>query len=140
MRYRNSDPLQKAKFLSRASYLAEKGSDVELTELRPVARRSNPQNACWHSWASLIAEIVGEHDVEAVKRDIKRTVLGKKRVYNVFTGAEEYEDYQTHLFNEEEMSDFLTRVKQWAFSTYGWALPSRDDPHFEEMIAQYGGK
>lgn len=140
MRYKTSDPLLKAKFLARASYLAEKGSDVDLTELRPNARRSNSQNACFWAWCSLIAETIGEHDVESVARDVKRRILGVKRVKNVFTGKETFEDYQTHLFSEEEMSDFLTKVKEWAFSTYGWALPSRDDPHFEEMMQLYGKK
>ena len=140
MVYKNADPLQKAKFLARASYLAEKGSDVDLTELRPNARRSNQQNRCWHAWAALIAETIGEPSVESVERDVKREILGRKKVLNVFTGEQEEEDYQTHLFTDEEMSDFLTRVKQWAFSTYGWALPSRDDPHFEEMMQLYGKK
>lgn len=138
MVYKNADPLQRAKFLARASYLAEKGKDVDLTELRPSARRSNTQNACFWAWCSLIAETIGEHDVEAVARDVKRRVLGVKPVKNVFTGKDTFEDYQTHLFTDEEMSEFLTKIKEWAFSTYGWALPSRDDPHFEEMIAQYG--
>ncbi len=137
MRYITSDPLQKTKFLARASYLAEKGKDVELTELRPSARRSLSQNACWHAWCSLMADIIGDTH-EAVARDVKREVLGRKKVRNVFTGEETYEDYQTHLMTDEEMSDFLSKVKQWAFSTYGWALPSREDVGYEEMIRQYG--
>jgi len=140
MRYKTSEPLQKAKFLSRASYLAEKGSDVDLTELRPSARRTPDQNNVWWAWCSLMAETIGEHDVEAVARDVKRRILGLKKVKNVFTGKETFEDYQTHLLSIEEMSDFLTKVKEWAFSTYGWALPSRDDPNFEEMIQTYGRK
>lgn len=138
MKYKLSDPLLKAKFLARASYLAEKGKDVDLTELRPTAKRTTRQNACWHAWASLIAETIGEHDIEAVKRDVKRAVIGRKQVVNIFTDEITYEDYQTHLFSDEEMSSFLTKVKQWAFSTYGWALPSREDVGFEEMINQYG--
>lgn len=138
MRYNLSDPLQKAKFLARASYLAEKGKDVDLTELRPIAKRTIRQNACWHAWASLIAEIIGEHDVEAVKRDVKRAVIGRKQVTDVLTGEVTYEDYRTHLMTDEEMSSFLTKVKQWAFSTYGWSLPSKEDVGFEEMINSYG--
>ena len=87
-----------------------------------------------------MAEIIGENSVDAVARDVKREILGKKKVYNVFTGEESEEDYQTHLMSDEEMSKFLTKVKQWAFSTYGWALPSREDVGFEEMMEQYGKK
>ena len=84
-----------------------------------------------------MAEIVGDTP-EAVARDVKREILGQKKTRNAFTGEDVYEDYQTHQMTSEEMSDFLTRVKQWAFSTYGWALPSRDDIGFEEMMMQYG--
>ena len=97
MVYRNSDPLQKAKFLARAQYLAEKGKDADLTELRPSARRNASQNACFHAWCALIAETIGEHDLESVKRDVKRRILGLKKVRNVFTGKETFEDYQTHI-------------------------------------------
>ena len=140
MRYKNSDPLQKAKFLARAHYLADKEKDVDLTELRPFARRTVSQNSCFYAWCSLIAEIIGDNSVEAVARDVKRELLGKKKVYNVFSGEESEEDYQTHLMSDEEMSDFLTKMKRWAFSTYGWALPSREDIGFEEMMEQYGKK
>lgn len=84
-----------------------------------------------------MAEIIGDTP-EAVARDVKRAVLGQKKTRNAFTGEEVYEDYQTHLMTSDEMSVFLTRVKRWAFSTYGWALPSRDDIGFEEMMRQYG--
>ena len=140
MRYKNSDPLQKARFLARAHYLADNGKDADLTEPRPFARRTKRQNDCWWAWCALMAEIIGENSVDAVARDVKREILGKKKVYNVFTGEESEEDYQTHLMSDEEMSKFLTKVKQWAFSTYGWALPSREDVGFEEMMEQYGKK
>lgn len=139
MVYRNSDPLQKAKFLARARYLADKEKDADLTELRPLSKRSTSQNSCWWAWCSLMAEIVGSAP-EEVARDVKREILGQRKVFNVFTGEETFEDYQTHLMSDEDMSAFLTKVKQWAATTYGWALPSRDDPHFEEMIRTYGKK
>ena len=138
MKYDTSNPLKKAEFLNRANYLANKGKIVDLTELRPLSRRTISQNSCFHAWCALIADTIGERDIESVKRDVKRRILGVKRVKNVFTGKETFEDYQTHLMSDVEMRDFLTKVKEWAFSTYGWALPSRDDVHFEEMIRQYG--
>lgn len=136
MIYNNSDPSQRAKFLARASYLAGKGSDAELKEVRPSARRTDAQNRCWHAWCALIADIIGDSP-EAVARDVKREILGRRKVRNVFSGEETYEDYQTHLMSDEEMSSFLTKVKRWAFSTYGWALPSRGDMGFEEMMQEY---
>ena len=137
MIYHNQDPLQKAKFLARASYLAEKGKDADLTELRPTAKRTIPQNNIWWSWCSLMAETIGDFP-ENVARDVKREILGKKKVFNVFSGEETEEDFHTHEMSDEEMSDFLTKVKQWAFSTYGWWLPSREDPGFEDMMREYG--
>lgn len=139
MVYHNQDPLQKAKFLARAKFLAEKGKDVDLTELRSAAKRTIPQNNIWWSWCSLMAEIVGDFP-ENVARDVKREILGMKVVVNVFTGEETEEDFHTHEMSDEEMSKFLTKVKQWAFSTYGWWLPSREDPGFEEMMSEYGKK
>lgn len=139
MIYHNQDPLQKAKFLARAKFLAEKGKDVDLTELRSAAKRTIPQNNIWWSWCSLMAEIVGDFP-ENVARDVKREILGMKVVVNVFTGEETEEDFHTHEMSDEEMSKFLTKVKQWAFSTYGWWLPSREDPGFEEMMSEYGKK
>lgn len=136
--FHNSDPMQKAKFLARASYLAEKGSDVDLTELRRSARRTISQNNCFYAWCSLIADIIGEYSVESVARDVKREILGRKVVHNVFTGEETYEDYHTSEMSEEEMSKFLTSVKQWAHTTYNWWLPSREDPGFEELMQEYG--
>lgn len=136
MKYDTSNPLQKAKFLARANFLADRGRTAELTELRPSAKRTAAQNRCWHSWCALIAEIV-DAPQDAVERDIKRRILGQRKVYDVFTGEETSEDYQTRTMSDEEMSAFLTKVRQWASSTYHWALPSREDILFDEMI-QYG--
>lgn len=135
--YHTSDDLQKAKFLTRAKFLADKGKSVDLTELRSAAKRTIPQNNIWWAWCSQMAEIVGDFP-ENVARDVKLEILGRKKVANVFTGEETYEDYHTHEMSDEEMSAFLTKVKQWAFSTYGWWLPSREDPGFEEMMREYG--
>ena len=136
--FHNSDPMQKAKFLARASYLAEKGSDVDMTELRRSARRTTSQNALFWAWCALMADTIGDNSVEAVARDVKREILGRKKVYNVFTGEESYEDYHTSEMSEEEMSKFLTAVKLWAQQTYNWWLPSRDDPGFDELMQEYG--
>ena len=138
MVYHNQDPLQKAKFLNRASYLAEKGSDADLTELRPSAKRTNKQSNCFRAWCSLIAETIKEPDVRAVERDVKRTILGKKIVTNVLTGESEEDDYHTSDMSEEEMSNFLTAVKQWAWNAHKWWLPSREDPGFDQMMQEYG--
>lgn len=138
MKYRLSDPFQRAKFLARASYLADKGKGVELTELRPVAKRTIPQNRIWWAWCSLMSEIIGDASAQAVARDVKREILGQRKVTSVLTGEVTYEDYHTHEMTDEQMSDLLTKTKQWAFSTYGWVLPSREDAGFEEMIEQYG--
>ncbi len=138
MVYHTKDPLQKAKFLARASYLAEKGKDVDLAELRSTAKRTISQNNLWWAWCSLMAETIGDNSVEAVARDVKREILGLKKVVNVFTGETTYEDYHTRDMSDEEMSKFLTAVKQWAQQTYNWWLPSREDPGFDELMAQYG--
>lgn len=136
--YHTSDAAQKAKFLARASYLAGKGRDVDLTELRPAAKRTVSQNSLFWCWCSLMAEIIGDDSVEAVARDVKREILGQRRVVNVFTGEVTREDYHTHDMTEDEMSRFLTAVKRWAQQTYNWWLPSKEDPGYEEMIAEYG--
>lgn len=85
-----------------------------------------------------MADIIGDASAQAVARDVKREILGQRKVTSVLTSEVTYEDYHTHEMTDEQMSDLLTKTKQWAFSTYGWVLPSREDAGFEEMIEQYG--
>jgi len=84
-----------------------------------------------------MAEIIGDNSPESVARDVKRLILGQREVVNVFTGEVTKEDYHTRDMTDEEMSKFLTAVKQWAQQTYNWWLPSREDPGFDELMAQY---
>ncbi len=137
MKYDTSDALKRAEFLNRANYLVGKRKFVELTELRPSTRRSREQSDCWWAWCAIIARAIGNPNVEEVARDVKRAVIGRKTAINVFTGEPTDEDYSTKLMTEAEMSDLLTKTKEWARETYNLWLPSRDDGLiFEEMLAQ----
>ncbi len=139
MRYDTSDALTKAEFLNRAGYLAGKGRLVELTELRSSSRRSREQSDCWWAWCTLIARSIGNPDIGAVARDVKREVLGRKTVFNVFTGEPIDEDYSTRLMTEAEMSELLSRTKEWARKAHNWWLPSREDGLiYEDMVARLG--
>lgn len=140
MKYDTSDALTKAEFLNRANYLAGKGRLVELTELRSSTRRSREQSDCWWAWCSLIARSVGNPDIKAVARDVKRAVVGQKITADVFTGKSICEDYSTRLMTETEMSELLSKTKEWAHKTHNLWLPSREDGLiYEEMIARFGG-
>ena len=139
MKYDTSDALRKAEFLNRANYLAGKGKLVELTELRSSTRRTQGQADCWWAWCSLIANAIGNPDIKAVARDVKREVLGRKIVSNVFTGEQTDEDYSTQLMTETEMSELLTRTKEWAHKVHSLWLPSREDGLiYEDMITRFG--
>ncbi len=139
MKYDTSDALRKAEFLNRANYLAEKGKLVELTELRPSTRRSREQSDCWWAWCSLIARAIGNPDIVAVARDVKRAVIGQRITTDIFTGESIYEDYVTQLMTKAEMSELLSKTKEWAHKVYNLWLPSREDGLiYEEMITRFG--
>ncbi len=139
MRYDTSDALKRVEFLNRANHLAEKGKIVDLTELRSSTRRSKEQSDCWWAWCTLIARTIGASNIEEVARDVKREVLGRKIVHNVFTGEQTDEDYSTRRMTEAEMSDLLSKTKEWAHRVHDWWLPSREDGLiYEEMITQLG--
>lgn len=135
MHYDLSKTLDKESFKARVNKLYEQGKVVELREVKQ--KRSLSQNAILHLWIAVIAEAIGEIDREAVKRDVKLTLLGTEEVVNRFTGEIIQQEYRTSKMTTEQMSDLLTRMKHWALEDLGVYLPSPEDVGYGEMIEKY---
>lgn len=135
MRYDLGRETDREAFKRRVNKLYEQGATAELREVK--AKRSLSQNAIFHMWIAIIADSIGEADREALKRDIKLHLLGKRHTFNRLTGEEQAVDYHTSDLTKEEMSDFLSRLKAWADAEMGIYLPEAEDKAFAEMQERY---
>lgn len=133
--YDTSNTLEKEQFKARASFLADSGKIVELSEKKP--RRTNQQNRTIHMWFAVMADFLGYTSIEDCKRDIKRAILGQIEYRNEITGKVELKDYETHLMNISELSSFMDKFKIWAISELGCYLPYYGDAGYEEMTNEY---
>lgn len=136
MIYDLSSPLDQRRICARVRFLIGKRRTVELTEMT-CKRRTNPQNALFHFWVSVIADDLGYTDKEACKRDVKRTILGMKDDVNRLTGEVIQVDYRTSDMTVPELASFMDKMKAWAQSDLGIYLPYYGDPGYEEMYQQY---
>ena len=115
--------------------LIEKGAKVVLSEQRK--KRTLSQNGLFHAWIKVFAEHIGDADLEDVKRDVKRTLLGLRETANRFTSEIQLEDYRTSKMDTKELSSFMDRFKAWAQTEYGCYLPYVGDAGYEDMIKEY---
>jgi len=118
----------------RYEKLKREGKVVEITEIKN--KRSDDQNALFHTWIAVFANFTGELDFNNCKKDVKRHLLGMKERYSQITGKIEYDDYETSKMTEPEMSDFMSKFKEFA-GAYGCYLPYWKDAGYEEMMQQY---
>ena len=136
MIYDLSSPLDQRRICTRIRFLVKNGRTVELTE-RTGKRRTNPQNALFHTWVSVIADHCGYTDKEACKRDVKRTLLGMREDVNQLTGEVIQVDYKTSEMTTAELSALMDKLKAWAQTDLGIYPPYWKDPGYEEMYRQY---
>lgn len=135
MRYDLSSKLGLMQFELRCEALKKKGAKVELTERKQ--NRTISQNALFHLWLKIFSECVGETNLEKLKTDIKRHLLGRKTVINCINLKEELEDYHTSRMSVDEMTDFLNKFKAFAMTDYGCYLPNPGEVGYEEMLSMY---
>lgn len=136
MIYDLSSPLDQRRICTRIRFLVKNGRTVELTE-RTGKRRTNPQNALFHTWVSVIADHCGYTDKEACKRDVKRTLLGMREEVNQLTGEVIQVDYRTSRMTADELSALMDKMKAWAQTDLGIYLPYYGDPGYEELELEY---
>lgn len=136
MQYNLSQEHERKAFELRCKTLQAQGAKVSLLQIK--AKRSLSQNAIFHLWVAVIADALGEVNREQVKSDIKSFLLGRRITYNLFTGEEESAEYRTRSLSQEQMSDFLTRLKAWSEADLGIILPSPEDEAFAFMQERYG--
>ena len=122
-------------FELRCASLKKKGAIVELTEKK--TSRSISQNALFHVWVKVFSECVGETNLDKLKLDIKRCLLGRKVEINSITGEEEVGDYHTSTMSSADMSAFLDKFKAFAANEYNCYLPYVGDVGYEEMLGTY---
>lgn len=126
-------------FKQHANDLYKRMAKVELRESRQ--KRSLSQNAIFHLWVAVIAEHFGELDLALMKDELKRLHLGERVYYSAITGEERTTINRTRDLSQDEMTDFLTRLKTWAESEYGILLPSPEDREaFNAMQQRYNNR
>lgn len=126
-------------FKQDANDLYKRMAKVELRESRQ--KRSLSQNAIFHLWVAVIAEHFGELDLALMKDELKRIHLGERVYYSAITGEERTTINRTRDLSQDEMTDFLTRLKTWAESEYGILLPSPEDREaFNAMQQRYNNR
>lgn len=126
-------------FKQDANDLYKRMAKVELRESRQ--KRSLSQNAIFHLWVAVIAEHFGELDLALMKDELKRLHLGERVYYSAITGEERTTINRTRDLSQDEMTDFLTRLKTWAESEYGILLPSPEDREaFNAMQQRYNNR
>lgn len=135
MRYNLGNTLQLHQFEARCEVLKKKKCSVVLTER--ITHRTVPQNALFHVWIKVFADSIGETDLERLKTDVKRHLLGRRMVTNRFSGIVEEDDYSTSQFNTKEMSEFMDKFKAFAMTDFGCYLPYEGDAGYKEMLEQY---
>lgn len=119
-----------------ANDLYKRSAKVELRESRQ--KRSLSQNAIFHLWVAVLAEAFGELDLELMKHEIKRLLLGERIYYSAITGEERTAPQRTRDLSQEQMTDFLTRLKYWAEIEHSIYLPTPEDREaFSAMQQRY---
>ena len=110
---------------------------VEITEKRVMPTRTSQQNKTVHMWFGVFADFTGNPSRKETKEQVIRAILGRKPMYNPYTGKEEMVDYHTHEMTVDELSAFMDKFKIWALTEFGCYLPYFGDPGYEEMYQQY---
>jgi len=119
-------------------YLEKLISDKEKAELtKKNKKRTLSQNALFHVWVAVFAEFSGYESKDECKIQIKRKILGQYPKFNRLTGNEEMMDYETHLMDTKQLSDFMDKFKIWANVEFGCYLPYFGDAGYEEMVQKY---
>lgn len=138
MRFDLNNNFDRERFKSFSEKLLSNRKKVELTEKK--GKRTLSQNALFHLWIAVLADHIGEVDLNSVKRDLKRTLLGMREVSNRFTGERQMEDFSTSEMDIKELSDFMDKFKIWANTDFGCYLPYVGDPGYDQMIEMYNSR
>lgn len=132
MTYNLSNELDRARFTSRAAYLAERGALVDLTD-RSV--RTGRQNAYFHACLGVVALELGE-SLQYVKQEyFKKLVNPDLFLFSKpdrYLGRVEILRSSSEL-TKEDMGTALTRFKRWARDN-GMTLPEPGDESLLESI------
>lgn len=135
MRYNLSNVLQLRQFEARCEALKSKRCIVDLTEKK--TSRTLSQNALFHVWIKVFADSIGETDLERLKNDVKRHLLGRRMVHNRFNDTDEPDDYHTSDMDTARMSAFMDKFKAFAMTDFGCYLPYEGEAGYREMLNEY---
>ena len=99
--------------------------------------RNLSQNALFHFWVAIIADDAGTTPAEC-KEDVKREWGIKQYRINTFD-KEVIEIKSTRDYTEQEMSELLSRMKQYG-DELGLLMPNQQDRDFQAMYDAYKDK
>lgn len=97
------------------------GKPVSIDVKRKKAKRSNQQNALFHSWINLLSEHTG-YSFDEMKEIVKYKFLKVEEI-NDQTGEVFIYTKQTSKLNKMEFSDFCFEMQKWCESVFGIKLP-----------------
>jgi len=97
------------------------GQPVTVDIKKKKAKRSNQQNAFFHSWITLLAEHTG-YTKEEMKEIVKFKFLKVEEIHDQ-TGETFIYTKSTAKLNKGEFSDLCTEVQNWARDTFEILLP-----------------
>lgn len=127
MIYNLSDSLEREQFATRARFLSEKGTVVELTEKK---QRSLSQNAYLHAALGFFALQVGLplQEVKEVyfKATCNPTLFMRTRHDNILGKEREYLR-STRELSQEELTVAIDRFLHWSSQTAGIYIPPSDE-------------
>lgn len=110
--------------------------EKEKKNLTDEQLRTIRQNNLVHLWFAVFADEIGT-TADECKRDVKRTLLGQKQVFNTITGKIDFDDYHISEMTIGELSSFMDKFKVWAQMDFGCYLPYWGDPGYDEMVSMY---
>ena len=134
MLYDLSNPLQAEQFKTRSALLVKNGKIVELTEKKPV--RTDKQNRYLHVILGYFACETG-NTLEYVKQKYFKILCNKdiiiKDVSYKYLGNIKVLRSSAEL-DTEEMSNAITRFRNWSSGEAGIYLPSPDEDRLLQLM------
>lgn len=129
MRYNLTHKTNVTKAKERFEYLIEKGSNIELKEIR--AKRTLKQNAYLHLLLAKFALEFG-YTIEQVKQDVFKRLVNREAFIVVSKGLEvcrSSKDLETH-----EMTNCIEKFRNWSQTECNLYLPSPNEKEFLNSI------
>lgn len=115
-----------ARKLAAAPVIDAKGRKMLVTIVRAQKNRSLNQNATWHGWVSIMAELAGSTFGE-MKRAVKEELCPREEITNPLTGEVSSVPRGTSGMSTVEFSELMTKTEILAKEQFDITLPAPND-------------